>query len=187
MVDHSTSPPTRVFESGSIMLYLAEKYNSPLLPTELAARTETISWLMWQMGSAPFLGGGFGHFYAYAPQKFEYPIDRYTMEAKRQLDVLDKQLAKHRYIAGDSFTLADCAIWPWYGALVLGRLYGAADVFLDVQSYAHVRRWAELCEQREAVRKGRMVNRSTPDESALYGGLPALPERHSRADWAAAK
>ena len=117
-----------------------------------------------------------------APEKFEYPINRYAMETKRQLDVLDKQLAKHTYITGSQFTLADCAIWPWYGALVLGRLYNAAD-FLDVHSYTHVVRWAKLCEQREAVRKGRMVNRSTPDRSALYGGLPALPERHGRGDW----
>lgn len=174
MVDQSVQPPLRIFESGSILLYLAEKFDA-FLPSDLSARTEVMNWLFWQMGSAPFLGGGFGHFYAYAPEKFEYPIDRYTMEVKRQLDVLDKQLAENTYIAGDEYTIADMAIWPWYGALVLGRLYNAAE-FLDVESYAHVMRWAKQINERPAVKRGRKVNRNwgTPEDQ--------LPERHDASD-----
>jgi len=184
LVDKSTSPPTRVFESAAIMIYLAEKYNrTDLLPAEPSRRAEVLSWVMWQMGSAPFLGGGFGHFYAYAPYKMEYPINRYAMEVKRQLDVLDRNLATRTYVAGESYTLADIAIWPWYGALVLGRLYSAAE-FLDVASYTHVVRWAKMIEEtRPAVRRGRMVNRGSSDSDPLYKNLPNLPERHSRADW----
>merc|ERR1711920_560241 len=182
MVDHSTSPPTRVFESGSILLYLAEKYpKAGLLPSNPAARTEAINWLFWQMGSAPYLGGGFGHFFSYAPTKRQYPIDRFAMEVKRQLSVLDQQLAKHKYVAGSEYTLADVAIWPWYGALVLGRLYSKSAVFLDAASYKHVVRWAHMLDELSTVRRGRMTLRSTPDTK--YDGLPALTERHSRADW----
>jgi GST-like protein len=165
----------RLFESGSILLYLAEKYQA-FLPKDLAARTEVMNWLFWQMGSAPFVGGGFGHFYAYAPEKYEYPINRYAMETKRQLDVLDKQLAKHRFVAGDEYSIADMAIWPWYGGLVLGRLYNAAT-FLDVKSYQHVLRWATEIDQRPAVKRGYIVNRN-------FGDGPCLPERHSKADFA---
>ena len=167
--------PVRVFESGAILLYLAEKFGA-LLPTSGAARAECLSWLFWQMGSAPFLGGGFGHFYAYAPEKFEYPIDRYAMEVKRQLDVLDKQLAAHEYIAGADYTVADIAIWPWYGQLVLGQLYGAGE-FLQVQQYTHVQRWAQQIAQRPAVQRGRKVNRMM--------GEPAeqLRERHDASDF----
>ncbi len=170
-----TTTDQRVFESGSILLYLAEKFGQ-FLPNELAARTETLNWLFWQMGSAPFVGGGFGHFYAYAPEKYEYPINRYTMETKRQLDVLDKHLAEHRYMSGEHYTIADIAIWPWYGALVLGRLYDAAT-FLDVASYPHLLRWAEQIDQRPAVKRGRMVNRNW--------GVPAeqLHERHAAGDF----
>ena len=167
--------PVRVFESGAILLYLAEKFGA-LLPTSGAARAECLSWLFWQMGSAPFLGGGFGHFYAYAPEKWEYPIDRYAMEVKRQLDVLDKQLATHEYIAGADYTVADIAIWPWYGQLVLGQLYGAGE-FLQVQQYTHVQRWAQQIAQRPAVQRGRKVNRMM--------GEPAeqLRERHDASDF----
>ena len=167
--------PVRVFESGAILLYLAEKFGA-LLPTSGAARAECLSWLFWQMGSAPFLGGGFGHFYAYAPEKWEYPIDRYAMEVKRQLDVLDKQLAAHEYIAGADYTVADIAIWPWYGQLVLGQLYGAGE-FLQVQQYTHVQRWAQQIAQRPAVQRGRKVNRMM--------GEPAeqLRERHDASDF----
>ena len=167
--------PVRVFESGAILLYLAEKFGA-LLPTSGAARAECLSWLFWQMGSAPFLDGGFGHFYAYAPEKWEYPIDRYAMEVKRQLDVLDKQLAKHEYIAGPDYTVADIAIWPWYGQLVLGQLYGAGE-FLQVQQYTHVQRWAQQIAQRPAVQRGRKVNRMM--------GEPAeqLRERHDASDF----
>jgi GST-like protein len=174
MVDHSGAQPLRVFESGSILVYLAEKFGA-FLPTDLAARTETFNWLFWQMGSAPFVGGGFGHFYAYAPEKLEYPIDRYAMEAKRQLDVLDRQLAAHRYVAGDEYTIADMAIWPWYGGLVRGELYEAGE-FLSVQEYTHVKRWADEIAARPAVIRGRKVNRvrGNPDEQ--------VPERHSAAD-----
>ena len=158
LVDQSVSPAINVFESGAILLYLAEKFGH-FLPTDLAQRTTTLNWLFWLQGSAPYLGGGFGHFYAYAPEKFEYPINRFTMEAKRQLDVLDQQLAKHTYIAGEEYSIADIAIWPWYGNLVLGRTYNAAE-FLDVASYTHVLRWAQLIEQRPAVQRGRLVQNS---------------------------
>lgn len=165
----------RVFESGSILLYLAEKF-AAFLPQDLAKRTEVLNWLFWQMGSAPFVGGGFGHFYAYAPEKYQYPINRYAMETKRQLDVLNQQLAKHSYIAGDDYSIADMAIWPWYGALVLGRLYNAAE-FLDVASYSHVLRWAKQLDARPAVQRAVKVNRNwgEPHEQ--------LPERHSAADF----
>ena len=170
-----TTTDMRIFESGSILLYLAEKHGA-FIPAEPAKRTETLSWLFWQVGSAPYLGGGFGHFYNYAPEKLEYPINRFTMEAKRQLDVLDKQLAKHEYIAGDEYTIADMAIWPWYGALALGRLYDAAE-FLQVDDYPHLQRWARQLDKRPAVKRGRMVNRT-------WGDGPQLPERHSSADFA---
>ncbi len=169
-----TTSGCRVFESGAILLYLAEKF-SAFLPKDAAKRTEALNWLFWQMGSAPFLGGGFGHFYAYAPEKYEYPINRYAMETKRQLDVLDKQLAKHEFVAGSEYTIADMAIWPWYGGLVLGRLYDAAQ-FLDVTSYKHVMRWAKQIEARPAVKRGHIVNRN-------WGDGPQLPERHSAADF----
>ena len=169
-----SSAPIRVFESGAILMYLAEKFNA-FLPTDRPARAETLSWLFWQMGSAPFLGGGFGHFYAYAPEKYEYPINRYAMEVKRQLDVLDRQLAENRYIAGDAYTIADMAIWPWYGVLARGELYEAGE-FLSVQDYKHVQRWAAEVAERPAVIRGRKVNRTWGDESEQ------APERHSAAD-----
>ncbi len=174
MVDHSGAQPLRVFESGSILVYLAEKFGA-FLPTDIAARTETFNWLFWQMGSAPFVGGGFGHFYAYAPEKLEYPIDRYAMETKRQLDVLDRQLANNRYVAGDQYTIADMAIWPWYGGMVRGELYEAGE-FLSVHEYTHVKRWADEVAARPAVIRGRKVNR-------VFGN-PAnqVAERHSAAD-----
>lgn len=175
MVDHSTSPPTRVFESGAILLYLAEKF-SALLPTDHHRRTECLSWLFWQMGSAPYLGGGFGHFYTYAPVKIEYCIDRFTMETKRQLDVLDKHLADKKYMCGDEYTIADIAIWPWYGAVVLNTVYQAAE-FLEAHTYTNVVRWAEAIQQRPAVKRGRMVNRS-------FGPLEEqLHERHHSSDF----
>ncbi|QDF98922.1 glutathione-dependent disulfide-bond oxidoreductase [Azoarcus sp. DD4] len=176
LVDRSTSPPQRVFESGAILLYLAEKFGA-FLPRDPARRTECLSWLFWQMGSAPFVGGGFGHFYAYAPEKYEYPINRYTMEVKRQLDVLDRQLAEHRYVAGEDYTIADIAVWPWYGGLVLNQVYGAAE-FLDAQRYRNVLRWADEIATRPAVQRGRMVNRTW--------GAPAeqLHERHDASDFA---
>ncbi|AYQ87840.1 glutathione-dependent disulfide-bond oxidoreductase [Burkholderia gladioli] len=174
LVDRSGAQPVRVFESGSILLYLADKFGA-LVPSDAAARAETLNWLFWQMGSAPYVGGGFGHFYAYAPEKLEYPIDRFTMETKRQLDVLDKLLAERRYIAGDSYTIADIAIWPWYGGLVLGDLYGAAE-FLDVKQYQHLLRWAEEIRERPAVKRGRHVNRARGDEAEQQH------ERHSSAD-----
>ena len=167
--------PVRVFESGAILLYLAEKFGA-FVPTSGAARAECLSWLFWQMGSAPFLGGGFGHFYAYAPEKLEYPIDRYAMEVKRQLDVLDKQLATHEYIAGADYTVADIAIWPWYGQLVLGQLYNAGE-FLQVQQYTHVQRWAQQLAQRPAVQRGRKVNRMTGELA------DQLHERHDASDF----
>lgn len=173
LMDHSTTPPTRVFESGSILQYLAEKFDA-LIPKDLAAKTECRNWLFWQMGSAPYLGGGFGHFYAYAPTKMQYPIDRFTMETKRQLDVLDKQLANNTYMAGDEYSIADIAIWPWYGNLVLGNLYNAAE-FLDVTSYKNVLRWAKAIEQRPAVQRGRIVNKS-------FGDGAKLEERHDASD-----
>lgn len=174
LVDRSAEQPINVFESGNILLYLAEKFGH-FLPSDLAARTEVMNWLFWLQGSAPYLGGGFGHFYAYAPEKFEYPINRFTMEAKRQLDVLDKQLAKHAYIAGDEYSIADIAIWPWYGNLVLGTVYNAAE-FLDVASYQNVVRWAKVIEQRTAVQRGRIVNRIWGEEWEM------VAERHSAAD-----
>ncbi|MBE3656944.1 glutathione-dependent disulfide-bond oxidoreductase [Vibrio navarrensis] len=174
LVDRSAEQSINVFESGNILLYLAEKFGH-FLPSDLAARTEVMNWLFWLQGSAPYLGGGFGHFYAYAPEKFEYPINRFTMEAKRQLDVLDKQLAKHAYIAGDEYSIADIAIWPWYGNLVLGTVYNAAE-FLDVASYQNVVRWAKAIEQRSAVQRGRIVNRTWGEE------WERVAERHSAAD-----
>lgn len=175
LMDHSTNPPTRVFESGAILLYLADKFNA-FIPQQVAMRTECLNWLFWQMGSAPILGGGFGHFYAYAPEKYEYPINRYTMEVKRQLDVLNRQLAEHTYIAGEEYSIADMAIWPWYGALVRNEVYEAAE-FLDVQSYPHVVRWAEAVAQRPAVQRGRIVNKvwGEPEEQ--------LHERHAATDF----
>ncbi|EJN6958762.1 TPA: glutathione-dependent disulfide-bond oxidoreductase [Photobacterium damselae] len=174
LVDQSVSPAINIFESGSILLYLAEKFGC-FIPQEIAAKTTVMNWLFWLQGSAPYLGGGFGHFYAYAPEKFEYPINRFTMEAKRQLDVLDKQLAKHRYIAGDEYSIADMAIWPWYGNLVLGRLYDAAK-FLDVEGYVHLQRWAKEIDARPAVARGRIVNRA-------WGEVwEQVPERHCADD-----
>ncbi|MGB3725748.1 MAG: glutathione-dependent disulfide-bond oxidoreductase [Glaciecola sp.] len=163
LLDRSGSKPIRIFESGAILVYLAEKFGH-FLPTESNARAEVMSWLMWQMGSAPFLGGGFGHFYAYAPEKYEYPINRYAMEVKRQLDVLDKQLADNEYIAGSEYSIADMAIWPWYGLMAQGKLYDAAE-FLEVSGYKHVVRWANQIGEREAVKRGVIVNRSWGDES----------------------
>lgn len=172
--DRSGATPIRVFESGAILQYLAEKFGE-FFPTEPAARAECLSWLFWQMGSAPYLGGGFGHFYAYAPSKMEYAINRFAMETKRQLDVLDQRLAVSEYIAGDEYTIADIAIWPWYGGLVKGRLYGAAE-FLSVHEYKHVLRWADAIEARPAVQRGRRVNRvSGPVEEQLA-------ERHDASD-----
>jgi GSH-dependent disulfide-bond oxidoreductase len=175
MMDHSVSPPQRVFESGAILLYLAEKFGA-MLPMDPAARTECLSWLFWQMGSAPFVGGGFGHFYAYAPVKLEYPINRYAMETKRQLDVLNRHLAEHAFVAGPHYTIADIAIWSWYGQLALGRQYGAAE-FLDVASYSHVQRWAQAIDARPAVKRGIMVNRTWGDASGQ------LAERHDASDF----
>ncbi len=175
LLDRSGPKPIRVFESGAILQYLAEKFGA-FLPTEPAARAECLSWLFWQMGSAPYLGGGFGHFYAYAPTKIEYAIDRFAMETKRQLDVLDKQLAEHEYIAGDEYTIADMAIWPWYGGLVKGRLYEAGE-FLSVQDYTHVLRWADAIEARPAVQRGRRVNRVSGEPSEQ------LRERHEASDF----
>jgi GST-like protein len=176
LVDRSGPEPIRVFESGSILVYLAEKFGA-LLPKEGAARAECLSWLFWQMGSAPYLGGGFGHFYAYAPTKIEYAIDRFAMEVKRQLDVLDRRLAQHRYVAGDAYTIADIAIFPWYGGLAKGWSYGTAAEFLSVQEYEHVQRWADMLLERPAVRRGRMVNRTSGDLSSQ------LHERHDAGDF----
>lgn len=175
LMDHSTEQATRVFESGAILLYLAEKFGA-LLPSDPGGRAECLSWLFWQMGSAPYLGGGFGHFYKYAPVKFEYPIDRFTMEVKRQLDVLDRHLATSQYMCGDEYTIADIAIWPWYGALVADIVYGAAE-FLDAHQYKHLIRWSEQIAKRDAVRRGRMVNRTwgQPEEQ--------LHERHDASDF----
>lgn len=175
LMDRSGDTPFRVFESGAILVHLAEKFGE-FLPTDPAARAECMSWLFWQMGSAPFLGGGFGHFYAYAPEKWQYPIDRYAMEVKRQLDVLDKQLANNRYICGDDYTIADMAIWAWYGALVMGKLYEAAE-FLDVASYTNVVRWAKELDARPAVQRGKMVNRAWGDPAGQ------LRERHDASDF----
>lgn len=176
MMDYSGDEPLRLFESGSILVHLAEKFGA-FLPAKGPVRTEVMNWLMWQMGSAPFLGGGFGHFYAYAPEKYEYPINRYAMESKRQLDVLDRRLAEVPFIAGDAYSIADMAIWPWYGGLVLGRSYNAAE-FLDVTSYKNVVAWAEKIDARPAVKRGRMVNKSWGDEAEQ------VPNRHSAADFA---
>jgi len=175
MVDRSGTTPFRVFESGAILMHLAEKFGA-FLPTDPIKRAETLSWLFWQMGSAPFLGGGFGHFYAYAPKKFEYPIDRYAMEVKRQLDVLDRKLAETRYIAGDDYTIADMAIWPWYGQLALGEAYNAGE-FLSVQDYKHVQRWTQELLERPAVQRGRMVNKAFGDPAKQ------LHERHDASDF----
>ncbi|MFT2110404.1 glutathione-dependent disulfide-bond oxidoreductase [Marinomonas sp. 2405UD68-3] len=173
LMDYSTTPATRVFESGAILQYLAEKFDA-LIPKDHLGKTECRSWLFWQMGSAPYLGGGFGHFYAYAPVKMEYPIDRFTMEAKRQLDVLDNHLANHTFMAGDDYSIADIAIWPWYGSLVLGKLYNAAE-FLQVDSYTNLQRWAKQIQERPAVQRGIVVNR-------VWGEGDHLAERHSASD-----
>jgi len=175
MLDCSVDPAIRVFESGSILFYLAEKFDA-FLPRDPAKRTETMNWLFWQMGSAPFLGGGFGHFYAYAPEKYEYPINRYTMEVKRQLDVLDRQLADNQYIAGDEYTIADMAIWPWYGALVKNMVYEAAE-FLEAHTYTNVVRWTDEVAKRPAVKRGRMVNKAWGDLASQ------LHERHDASDF----
>ena len=175
LLDRSKLPPIPIFESGSILLYLAEKFDA-LLPKDIATRTETMNWLFWQMGSAPYLGGGFGHFYAYAPFKMEYPIDRFAMETKRQLDVLDQRLAENEYLAGKEYTIADIAVFPWYGALIKGWLYGAAE-FLSVNEYVNIQRWADRILERPAVRRGRIVNRTwgKPNEQLL--------ERHDSSDF----
>ena len=174
LLDRSGPEPIRVFESGAILVHLAEKFGA-LLPAAPAARAECLSWLFWQMGSAPFVGGGFGHFYAYAPEKLEYPINRYAMETKRQLDVLDRLLATRRHIAGDDYTVADIAIWPWYGQMAQGLLYGAGE-FLQVEQYTHLRRWADEVGARPAVQRGRRVNRTFGDPA------DQCPERHDAAD-----
>ncbi|MCD9555860.1 glutathione-dependent disulfide-bond oxidoreductase [Photobacterium carnosum] len=174
LVDHSQGQAVNIFESGSILFYLAEKFDL-FLPQSINDRTQVMNWLFWLQGSAPYLGGGFGHFYAYADEKLEYPINRFTMEVKRQLDVLDKQLASHQYIAGDEYSIADIAMWPWYGNLVLGHLYSASE-FLDVASYTHVQRWATMILNRPAVQRGRIVNRT-------WGEVwEQLPERHDAQD-----
>ena len=175
LMDRSSAKPIRVFESGAILLYLAEKFGA-FLPSEASARAECLSWLFWQMGSAPYLGGGFGHFYAYAPMKIEYAIDRFAMEVKRQLDVLDRRLAENEFLAGSEYTIADIATWPWYGALAKGWQYDAGE-FLQVEDYKHVQRWAEAIWQRPAVRRGRMVNRTAGEPSSQ------LHERHDAADF----
>jgi GST-like protein len=175
LVDHSTSPPTRIFESGSILLYLADKFDA-FLSKDPVQRAETMSWLFWQMGSTPMLGGGFGHFYAYAPEKYEYPINRYAMEVKRQMDVLDRQLAENEFISGSEYTIADMAIWPWYGGLALGKLYEAGE-FLQVEEYKNVQRWTKAIDARPQVKRAKMVNRTW--------GEPAgqLHERHDASDF----
>jgi GST-like protein len=175
LLDRSGPTPIRVFESGAILMYLAEKFGA-FLPTDAATRAECLSWLFWQMGSAPYLGGGFGHFYAYAPAKFEYAIDRFAMETKRQLDVLDRRLADSAYLAGKDYTIADIAVWPWYGGLAKGLLYGAGE-FLSVQDYTNVQRWADVIAARPAVQRGRMVNRITGDPASQ------LHERHEAGDF----
>ena len=176
MMDHSTETPTRIFESAAMLLYLSEKFDGAFVPKELAARAEVYSWVMWLMGSAPYLGGGFGHFYAYAPEKWKYPIDRYTMEAKRQLDVLDRRLAEAEWLGGDDYSIADMATCPWYGTLVQGNIYEAGE-FLDVKSYKNVNRWMEAFEARPAVKRGRMVNASWGDPAKQ------LRERHDASDF----
>ncbi len=175
LLDRSAATPIRVFESGAILVYLAEKFGA-FLPADAARRAECLSWLFWQMGSAPFLGGGFGHFYAYAPTKIEYPIDRYAMEVKRQLDVLDQRLAQSPYLAGEEYTIADMAVWPWYGALAKGQLYEAGE-FLQVHTYTHVLRWTNQIAQRPAVKRGRMVNRTFGEPASQ------LHERHDAGDF----
>ncbi|MFA7895696.1 glutathione-dependent disulfide-bond oxidoreductase [Pseudomonas putida] len=174
LLDRSVEPPVRVFESGSILLYLAEKFDA-LLPQTAAERTEALNWLFWQMGAAPYLGGGFGHFYVYAPEKIEYAINRFTMEAKRQLDVLDRRLGETTYLAGGHYSIADIAVWSWYGQLALGNLYNAAE-FLSVHEYPNVQRWAQAIAARPAVQRGTRVNRTWGDEASQ------VPERHSAAD-----
>lgn len=176
LVDHSTPEPTRVFESGAILLYLANKFDA-FLPNDHIARTETINWLFWQMASAPYLGGGFGHFYAYAPMHIQYAIDRFSMEVKRQLDVLDRHLADNQFMAGSEYSIADIAIWPWYGNLAQGKAYGDAGAFLDVQSYKNVQRWTAEIAGRQAVKRGRRVNRVAGDPSEQ------LHERHDASDF----
>jgi GST-like protein len=176
LMDYSEPKPVRVFESGSILTYLAEKFGA-FLPTERAARAETFSWLFWQMGSAPYLGGGFGHFYAYAPHKIEYAIDRFAMETKRQMDVLDRRLAESEYLAGPDYTIADIAVWPWYGGLAKGRSYNDAAQFLSVHEYKNVQRWADAIDARPAVSRGRMVNRVSGDPAFQ------LRERHDASDF----
>ncbi|MEO8606211.1 MAG: glutathione-dependent disulfide-bond oxidoreductase [bacterium] len=176
LLDRSTPTPTRVFESGAILLYLSEKFGGAFVPQDPSQRAECLSWLFWQMGSAPFLGGGFGHFYAYAPEKLEYPIDRFAMEVKRQLDVLNRRLADNAYVAGEAYTIADMAIWPWYGALVKGLLYEAGE-FLSVHEYEHVVRWTDLIAVRPAAHRGRMVNRAWGDPASQ------LLERHDASDF----
>ena len=175
LMDHSGSTPQRVFESGAILLYLAQKFDA-LLPADPAARTEALSWLFWQMGSAPYLGGGFGHFYTYAPAKMQYPIDRFTMEVKRQLDVLNRRLAEHAFLAGSDYSIADIAVWPWYGNLVLGQQYNAGE-FLQVHEYTHVVRWAQAIAARPGVKRGRMVNRTWGEPGEQ------LHERHEASDF----
>jgi GST-like protein len=177
LLDRSEPTPIRVFESGSILLYLAEKFGA-LLPADRAARTECLNWLFWQMGSAPYLGGGFGHFYAYAPTKIEYAIDRFAMETKRQLDVLDRRLAETPYLGGSDYSIADIAVWPWYGGLVRGQVYGDSARFLQARDYVHVNRWADAIAARPAVQRGRMVNRVTGDPASQ------LHERHDASDFA---
>lgn len=178
LLDRATDTPTRVFESGSILLYLAEKFGK-FLPSDPAVRTETLNWLFWQMGSAPYLGGGFGHFYHYAPTKIEYCVDRFTMEVKRQLDVLDRQLAKSAYVAGADYSIADMAIWPWYGNLVCGKLYGDAATFIEAEKYSHVVTWAQAIATRPAALRAVKVNRNWGDPEEQ------LPNRHSAADFGA--
>lgn len=177
LMDYSGAEPLRVFESGSILIHLAEKFGA-FLPASGPARTETLNWLMWQMGSAPFVGGGFGHFFAYAPEKYEYPINRYAMETKRQLDVLDRRLAEVPFVAGADYSIADMAIWPWYGSMVLGRSYANSAEFLDVGIYKNLKRWADDIDARPAVKRGRIVNKNWGDEAEQ------VPNRHSVADFA---
>ena len=176
LLDRSGTEPVRVFESGAILMYLSEKFGGAFLPATPPVRAECLSWLFWQMGAAPFLGGGFGHFYAYAPTKIEYAIDRYAMEVKRQMDVLNRRLAEARYLAGDEYTLADIAVWPWYGALAKGLLYNSGE-FLQVKEYTHVRRWTDEIARRPAVKRGRMVNRTWGDPASQ------LHERHDASDF----
>ena len=176
LLDYSTDPVTRVFESGSILLYLAKKFDA-FLPKDHKSNTECMNWLFWQMGSAPYLGGGFGHFYAYAPEKYEYPINRFSMETKRQLDVMDRHLAENEYFAGNEYSIADIAIWPWYGALAKGLLYGDSATFLETHTYENVLRWTDQIAQRPAAKRGRIVNRSPSDENPTL-----IRERHSAAD-----